>query len=352
MRKYKVGVVGMGQIGKVHIEALNKLNNIIVTAVTSRTDVVNRAKVLGVNQAFTCYKEMIDNVNLDAIHICTTNNTHYDIAKYAIINGLHVVLEKPMTMNVKEAKELYDLSIKHEVVTAINFHNRFYPINMYMHNNINQLGDIIAIHGAYLQDWITEQTSDNWRTKRANSGLTRVVADVGTHILDLIEFTSNHKIENILARFKQIYPTRNDIEIDTEDIATVMFETNKGAIGTLMISQSHPGFKNNVEFTLAGKKASFISDGSSVSEFTIGNYNKANEKIKVLEIDTLRNGDNQFSDDFILAFRELFRQFYFKIDNKGFKYDFADFGDGLHSMKLIEAIYESNKQSKWIKIKD
>src|SRR5690606_10205879 len=218
MKKIRVGVIGVGSIGKVHIDALRSLPNVEVVSICSRSNMAERAKALGIHSYYTDYKEMIDKENLGCVHICTTNDTHFEMALYAINKGLHVVLEKPMTKTVEEAVILEDLVKKSKLVHEVHFHNRFYPVHHYMKENINQLGDIFSIYGVYLQDWMMPQNTYNWRASSEQSGLTRVIHDIGTHFFNLVEFVSGHKIVEVMAEFKTIYDERNGIKIDTEDL--------------------------------------------------------------------------------------------------------------------------------------
>src|SRR5690606_30864174 len=100
MRKLRVGMIGVGSIGLVHLHALRTFQDVEVVSITSKSQMKERAERLRVASYYTDYKEMIDQENLDVVHICTTNNTHFEMAHYAISKGLHVVLEKPMTQTI------------------------------------------------------------------------------------------------------------------------------------------------------------------------------------------------------------------------------------------------------------
>ncbi len=352
MKKYRAGIIGVGGIGKVHIDAIRGLGNIDVVAICSRTNMEERAKTLNIKQYFTDYKEMIDACDLDVVHICTTNDTHYPMTKYALEKGLHVVLEKPMTITAAEAEELYQLAKEKNAVNEIHFHNRFYPVNDYMHHHIEKLGDIVSIHGVYVQDWMTPKNQFNWRAIQKESGLTRVIADIGTHWMDLIEYVSGHRITEVFAALKTIYDERNEHQIDTEDIGTIIFKTNKGALGTLFVSQSVPGKKNTFQTTYAGKSASFDWNGNSVNEAILGYHEKDSETISVDGIDTMKDGSIHPVPGFYESFKEAFRQVYYKIAHADFTANYATFKDGLHSMKLVEAIHQSHLKKAWIKIND
>ena len=93
MKKIRTGVVGVGFIGAAHIDAVRRLGYVEVAAIAVRHDAEAIAERLSVAHAYTDYREMIDKENLDAIHICTPNVSHYEIAVYAMERGLHVMCE-------------------------------------------------------------------------------------------------------------------------------------------------------------------------------------------------------------------------------------------------------------------
>lgn len=103
MKRFRVGVIGVGFIGAVHIEQLRRLGNVDVVAVAVHSRPQDKADKLCVPKGYSDYREMIDKENLDCVHICTPNNTHYEMAMYALEHGVNVVCEKPMTTTVEEA---------------------------------------------------------------------------------------------------------------------------------------------------------------------------------------------------------------------------------------------------------
>ena len=144
MKIYKAGVIGTGFIGQVHIETIRRLGNAQVVALTDKVSPKETAEKLNIPHWFTDYKEMIDTMDLDIIHICTPNNTHFEIAMYALEHGVNVLCEKPMTTSVDDAKKLVQKAEETGLVAAINFHNRFYPMTNHLMHVIKdgELGDI------------------------------------------------------------------------------------------------------------------------------------------------------------------------------------------------------------------
>ncbi|WP_025724955.1 Gfo/Idh/MocA family protein [Acholeplasma granularum] len=350
MKKYKIGIIGIGRIAHVHIEALRKLENVQVVAISSRSNIVKKANKLGIEKYYINYKEMIDNENLDSVHITSSNDVHFEMASYALNHGVNVILEKPMTLNFDEAYKLYELSTQKPNISKIHFHNRFYAINQYIKNNIDKIGDIISIHGEYTQGWAASPDIYNWRDNKLYGGNTRVIADVGTHYFDLIEFLTGHLITQVSAVFKTVFDKRAGVVVDTEDIGAVIYKTNFGAIGSCLISQSIIGLDNKLTFTISGTKATFISLGMDTKNAIYADIMEGNKELSVTQLNTLKDGKLHDATTFVESFREAFRQFYHELGNHEFKSDYANFKDGLHSMKLIDAIYQSSITKKWVKV--
>lgn len=350
IKKYRVGIIGIGRIAYVHIDALRKLDHVEIVSISSRNNIEEKKKQLNILSGYTDYKEMIEKENLDSVHICTSNDVHFEIASFALKSGVHVILEKPMTMDVKEAVLLSKLADSLGLVAKIHFHNRFYAINQYIKDHISDLGDIISIHGEYTQGWAADPSVYNWRDNKKYGGNTRVIADIGTHYFDLIEFLSGHKVIEVSAKFKRVHEIRSGHNIDTEDIGVIIYQTDQGAIGSTIISQSLIGHDNKLAFTISGTKATFKSDGNDTTKAQYAKLNHPFQVIEKTQMNTLKSKETFDSSEFVDAFREAFRQFYYEIEHKNFKSDYANFEDGLHSMKLIEAIYKSNQKQKWVKV--
>lgn len=363
MKIFKVGVVGLGFIGLAHIDALRRVESVQIIALTDVVDVKEKAEKLNIPNAFSDYKEMIDSLGLDAIHICTPNNTHFEIAMYALEKGLHIICEKPFTYTVEEAGKLVQLAKEKQVSHAINFHNRFYPEPNHLKNIIKdgELGEIFSVHGGYVQDWLLYDTDFNWRLL----GKSLVMLDIGSHWLDLVEFVTGLKISEVFAEFTKVYPIRKKhlasgesepIETDIEEIAFVLIRFANGAKGSAVFSTMLAGKKNKTTVTISGKLRSAEWDSEAINDLCLGSRNAGNV-ILTKDPNLLHTDSKQLAaypgghvEGFPDAFRQHFKQFYSSIDNPQMKTDFATFEDGLRDMIICEKIIESAASGRWIKV--
>jgi predicted dehydrogenase len=377
MKTYKAGVIGTGFIGVAHVEALRRLGNVEVVAITDTQDHKAKAAMMNVPNSFSDYKEMMDTLELDVIHICTPNNTHHDIAMYAMKKGINVVCEKPMTKTAEEAKAMCEYAKEHDIVNAVNFHNRFNPMVHQIKRMVSggELGEIISVHGGYIQDWLLLETDFNWRINSKESGQTRAVADIGSHWIDTVEYVTQLKVTEVFAEFLTYHKKRkkflkpvetfskaqedaeyDEVPIDTEDIAVVMLRFDNGAVGNAFISQMFSGRKNKISIFIGGSKQSAEWDSERLNELIIGerdNFNKIFDKDPAIlspETREIIDYPGGHVEGFPDTFKQCFRQVYKSIEDKGRKYDFATFEDGYRQMVLEEKIFESAGSGKWIKI--
>jgi predicted dehydrogenase len=135
-----------------------------------------------------------------------------------------------------------------------------------------EIGAIRLVHGGYLQDWLSSPEDDSWRVDPAQSGASRTFADIGSHWCDLMEFVTGDRLAAVCAQTAIVVPERADRghapafapraeggprrAVVTEDLATMMFRTDGGVVGTMLVSQVSPGRKNHLHLEVAGAEAS------------------------------------------------------------------------------------------------
>ena len=130
MKKIKVGVIGGGFIGPVHVESLRRLGYVEVVAIARSEEEGARklAEQLCIPKGYGDYRELIADPQVEAVHICTPNCLHYPMAKAAILAHKHVICDKPLAMTAEEGEELLALAEREGVVAAVSFNLRFYPL--------------------------------------------------------------------------------------------------------------------------------------------------------------------------------------------------------------------------------
>ncbi|MCP4611196.1 MAG: Gfo/Idh/MocA family oxidoreductase [Planctomycetes bacterium] len=382
MSTIKVGVIGTGFIGPAHIEGLRRLGNIEVTALAENSTELaeSKAQSLGIEEYYGDYKELLKKKDIQSVHICSPNYLHYQMAKEALEAGKHTICEKPLAISVAEAEELVDLADKKGLVNAVNFNIRYYPLSRQMRTMVEKgdVGDILAVQGSYLQDWLFYATDYNWRLEPGQSGKSRAIADIGSHWMDLIEYITGLKIKELCADFATFHKIRKkplkpvetyagkilqpedyeDMPIDTEDYATVLFRFENDARGVMTVNQVAAGRKNRLCFELNGSKKSVAWESESPNQIWIGKRDGNNEIMmrdpslvypETIPLIDYPGGHNEGFPD---TFKQMFKEVYSYISgDQSADACFPTFKDGLREIVLCETIMESNKNRTWIKVK-
>ena len=279
--KIKTGVIGMGYIGVTHLETLRRLPFIEIVAVADvNQELAGKwAKIFGIEKCYSTIEEMLANEEIQVIHNCTPNHMHFDINKKVLAAGRHIFSEKPLTGDLKEARELVRIRRQHPgVVAGVDFCYRMYPLIREMRERVlaGELGTPRLVHGEYLQDWLLYDTDYNWRVESQYGGKSRCVADIGSHWLDLAQCVTNSKVIEVCAHTVTALPYRKKpkkavgtftvaaadsemetVKVDTEDYAGVLLKFDKGASGVMQCSQISAGRKCFIDLEVDGETASF-----------------------------------------------------------------------------------------------
>jgi predicted dehydrogenase len=267
------GIVGAGFIGAVHARAVRAAGGVLA-AVASRGAESSAAAAtrLLAERAASSAEDLVEADDVDVVHICTPNHLHAPLAERALAAGKHVICEKPLSTDVAGARRLADLAAGAPVVAAVPFVYRFYPTVRDARGRVRRgdVGPVRLIHGSYLQDWLSRTEDRNWRIDAALGGGSRAFGDIGVHWCDVVEFATGHRITRLVARLMTVRRGTDRSGPDTEDAATVLFETDQGASGCVVVSQVSPGRKNRLWFSLDGAHASLQFDQELPDSLWIG----------------------------------------------------------------------------------
>ena len=382
MEKIKAGVIGTGFIGPAHIEALRRLGFVDIVGLAECSDEMAREKAdaLHIPESYGDYRALLDDKAVQVIHICSPNYLHYDMAKAALEAGKHVVCEKPLAISVDQARDLVHIAEKTGLVNAINFNVRYYPLMRQVKTMVakGDLGEIFAVHGSYLQDWLFHATDYNWRLETELSGDLRAVADIGTHWMDLITYVTGLRIKSVFAdlatfhklRKKPLKPVETyagkllapedyeDIPIATEDYATILFRFENDARGVLTVNQVAAGRKNQAQFEIDGSKQAVAWQSETPNALWIGKRDGNNEtmikdpSLAYAEARDLMNYPGGHTEGFPDTFKQLYQEVYAAV-RQGKMPDvplFPCFRDGLHELVVCEKIQESHQKGQWVSV--
>jgi predicted dehydrogenase len=351
------GVIGFGFIGEVHVRAIRAAGGIVTSIAAKTLEEANAAaKKMGIAKAVTI-EEMLNDEELDVIHICTPNVLHAELAEQVIRSGKHVICEKPLATTLAEANFLNELANEKNVVATVPFVYRYHPSVREARARISEVQDTLNLfHGYYLQDWLSRETTFNWRLDSAIGGPSRAFGDIGVHWCDLLEFVTGHRITHLNAQLMKVFQSRGEKkEIDTEDGATMIFRTDKGAQGSLVLSQVSAGRKNKLWFSFESPTETFVFDQESPESLWIGGLatnqivmrGVAEESSSAKAYSILPAGHPQGYQDCFNAFvSDTYRAIGGAIID-----GMPNFSDGLRAAKLTDAVLNSAKSGNWVEVK-
>ena len=376
-----VAVVGAGFIGPVHVEALRRLG-IRVTGILGVDEEESwaAAESLALPKAYDSFEEVLEDADVESVHLAVPNRLHFEMARAALGAGKHVICEKPLAMNLDESEELVKLADRAELADGVNYKIRFYPLNLEAADMVRRgdVGDVYSVCGSYVQDWLFYETDYNWRVLASEGGELRAVADIGTHWLDLVHAITGLEVEAVLADLKTVFPVRRrpkgevetftakmekaietePVAIDTEDYGCVVLRFRNGARGCLWCSQVTAGRKNCLRYEVAGAKCALAWDSQQPNELWIGHRDRPNESLvrdpalvseNVAPFTNFPGGHNEGFPD---SFKQCFRAFYDYVATGDFsaRAAFPTFADGHREIVLCEAILKSHREGRWVEL--
>ena len=385
MKQIKVGIIGMGFIGAAHIDALRRVGGVELVAVADARGPAaeQKAKEYGIPKFFNHADALISDPEIQVVHNCTPNHLHLEINQKVIAAGKHIFSEKPLAMDSAQSSQMLELlRNRPDTVAGVNFCYRMNALVQDAKNRIaaGEIGRPYLIHGSYLQDFLLFDTDYNWRVEPEYAGVSRCVADIGSHWMDLAQTMTGAKIMEVCANLVVALPTRKkptaqvatfsvnpdahyeEKAVQTEDYGGVLLKFDNGASGVFQCSEVSAGRKNFIDIEVDGSKASYHWQHELSDHMWKGNRDTNNEEIirnpnflsqEARRYAHLAAGHPEGWND---AFRNNLEAFY-EFIRMGKKpgvdrADFATFEDGHYIMRLTEAIVKSDKERRWVHINE
>ena len=381
MRKIRMGMVGGGRgafIGAVHrmAAALDGQIELVCGAFSSnpkKSKLSGKDFYLPANRIYKNFEEMIlkeielpEGERMDFVSIVTPNHMHYPPAKLALENGFHVVCDKPLCFNLKEAKALVKLVKKSGLIFALTHNYTGYPLVKHARELVqnNKLGKIRKVVVEYPQGWLstflekTDQKQAAWRTDPKRSGIAGAMGDIGTHAENLAEYITGLKITALCADLTAFVPGRK-----LDDDGSVLLKFDNGARGVLMASQISAGEENDLRIRVYGEKGGLDWSQMEPNTMWLKWLDKPTEKIRIgvgAQSEHVLNHTRVpagHPEGYLEAFANIYRNFAHCVqahqNGKKPKKSFTDFPtveDGLRGMEFIYKVVASSKsKSKWTK---
>jgi predicted dehydrogenase len=384
-RKLRMGMVGGGSdafIGAIHrLAALMDGQIELVCGCFSVDPAVSIASgksyFLPDNRIYKTYSEMFENEvrlpeneRMDFVSIVTPNHVHFEPAMMALERGFHVVIDKPVTFTLEQAKKLKAKINEKQLIFALTHTYSGYPTVKEARERVRRgdFGVIRRIYTEYTQGWLSSKVEDQgnvqaaWRTDPKRSGKAGCMGDIGTHAFHLTEYISGLKATELCAEINVLVSGRL---LDDDGASFIRF--NNGARGVVMATQVATGEENVLKIRMYGDKGGLEWSQMEPNTLWLRWSNKPAEMI--------RTGQGYMSDiakhntrtpaghpeGYLEAFANIYRNFSLTVRAKmeGRKplsewLDFPTIEDGIRGMQFIETVVQAGYSDapKWVKFAD
>lgn len=385
-RPLKMGMIGGGPgafIGEVHRKAARLDGGIEIVGGAFDID-PKKSKQMGkllhlsASRTYSDYKQMIaaelklpEGERMDFVSVCTPNFLHYPMAKDLLEAGFHVMCEKPMTIDVTQAKSLVKIVKKSKRVFGLMHNYTGYPMVKLAREMVRsgRLGKVRKIVVQYPQGWLatalerTGQQQASWRTDPKQSGGSGCGGDIGTHAENLAEYISGLKMTHLCAELTTFVNGRK-----LDDDVNCLVKYNNGARGVLHASQVSVGEENNLAIWIYGEQGGLEwhqEHPNSLYVRMMGQpeqvYKRGNPYVGECSAAAGRATrlPSGHPEAFIEAMANIYRNFtdtvrsrIMKIKPDPLALDFPDVEDGLRGMLFLQTLLASAKSNqKWTTFK-
>lgn len=356
--KIGVAVVGTGFGQKVHIPGFEAHPRTQVVAVYHR-DLAKAKAVAQAHQipnACQTIEEIVSLPEVDAVSISTPPFLHYEMAKKVLNAGKHLLLEKPTTLNVEEAKELYNLALRNRAVTSMNFEFRFVPA-------WQRFAELLA-EGYVGQkrlikiDWLVSSRADgsrpwNWYARKDKGG--GVLGAIGSHMFDYVAWLFGD-IDRLTARLSTSIPTRLDPTtgeqktVDSDDTGAMTLELADGTLCQVCLSSvTYQGRGHWIE--VYGDRGTLILGSDNQKDYVHGFKlwgSQNGQDLTELAIPERLAFAEVFADGRIAPFIRVVDQWVLSIDRQESLP--PSLKEGVYSQLLMDLAHESNETGTWVTV--
>ena len=293
---------------------------------------------------------------IDFLVICTTNETHYAIAKQALEAGLDVFCEKPLSLTAKEAAALGRIAAKKRLVLGVPFTYTGYPMVKLARDLVKkgELGTIDKVVLEYQQGSFRKPDRRNsWKMDPKIAGPSCVVADIGVHAFTMIEYVTGLEVKSLLADLSSFASGGLD------DDASILLHLSGGAKAALVTSKVATGEENGVRLRVYGEKASLFFDQEEPNRLTVKYPMKPDMIFRrkasyVAELSPASVRASRFPaghhEGFVEALANIYDEFVAAVLTRRQR-DFPGAREGIRSMRFVDAALKSSKAGgRWTRI--
>ena len=273
-RTLGLAMVGHAFMGKAHSNAVRQVNRffdlpveIVPKVVVGRDLERARATIgkFGFEEASDDLREVLARDDIDIVDVATPNDTHYTVAMAALRAGKHVLCEKPLALNMRQAKAMAAEARKRKAKVGLWHNYRRCPAASLAKKMIDRgdIGLVRQVRAVYLQDWLADASMPaSWRTDKKVCG-SGAHGDLNAHLIDMTMFLTGLTFAEVCAVEQTFTKTRKGpggkrTAVTVDDAFAFLARFSNGAIGTFEATRVAPGRKNYNQIEINGTKGSIV----------------------------------------------------------------------------------------------
>ncbi|NSW92902.1 MAG: Gfo/Idh/MocA family oxidoreductase [Firmicutes bacterium] len=378
-----VGLVGYKFMGKAHSNAFQRLGmffnpslKVNMKAICGRDEswVKESAEKFGWESYETSWEKLVERNDIDMIDITAPSNVHKEIAIRAAECGKHIFCEKPLALNLKDAREMVDAVEKYKVKHQIGFNYRFVPAVQLAKKLIDEgkLGKIYHFRGLYLQDWIIDPDFPLvWRLDKKVAG-SGSHGDLGAHLIDMARYLVGEfdrviginktfikerpvveKMTGLSAKAKE---SSKKGEVTVDDATLFLAEFKNGALGSIEATRFANGHKNAMSFEINGSKGSIKFEFERMNElqyFSVDDQ-PGTQGFRLIQV---TEGIHPYMNAWwpaghVIGYEHTFvhEMYEFVEAIAKDKQAIPNFNDGMKCSQVLEAVDLSIEEARWVKV--
>lgn len=363
MQKTKVGIVGMGMIGKTHWDALRRIPQVTIAAIVdqdaTQTELI--AKQHDIPLWFTSYEAMMEHV--DVVHNCMPNHMHDAVNFAAIAKGKHIYAEKPLSLTAQDAFTVWKRAEKAGILHGLNHQYRMHAAVQEMRVRVKQgdIGRVFLVSGHYHQQ-SGLYPNDMIKKMHECNGIW-ALADIGTHWVDTACCVLGKRIARVCANIQtthkeRIKPDGERVLTHSDDLSSLLITFEDDTQGVFSVSKVSAGHMNDLALGIDGQQYSMRWEQEIPNQLHIG-YKKAPNQLltmspqladpNISDLVTRPGGHPLgWNDGLYLALRDYYAALHGEIAASAMRC--ATFEDGFEGMAFVEAAVQSSKTNQWVTI--
>lgn len=362
-------MVGHAFMGRAHSNAIRQANRFfdLPYRVVPRVVVGRDAKraesardKLGFAESSTDLDAVLARDDIDVVDVATPNDSHHDLAMAALRAGKHVLCEKPLAMNLKQAKALAREAKRRKAIVGLWHNYRRCPATSLAKRMIDRgdIGAVRQVRAVYLQDWMSDASMPaSWRTdaKICGSG---AHGDLNAHLIDMTLFLTGLKFSEVCAVEQTYTKMRTNAagkrsRVTVDDAFAFLARFSNGAIGTYEATRVAPGRKNHNKIEINGTKGSLVWNFERMNELEFFSFEDAGDAQgfrTIMCMDAAHPyAGNWWPDGHVLGYEHTFVHHLADfVESVASKKAFSpNFEDGARIQAVLDAALKSSATHKW-----